>query len=92
MFNYLNDLDFLMELDKLNLKTLFVKIILLTFDEKPIREIEGNITAGSLNVNGSSPTRRTINLTMLANENNSNIENIENEISINKKVKVLIGH
>nr|DAN98166.1 MAG TPA: protein of unknown function (DUF5047) [Caudoviricetes sp.] len=29
---------------------------------------------------------------MLANENNSDIENIDNEISINKKVKVFVGY
>ena len=92
MFEYLNDMDFLMKLDKLNIRTHYAKIILLSFDEKPIREIQGNITAGSLSVNGSSSVRRTISLTMLANENNSDIENIDNEISINKKVKVFIGY
>ncbi len=92
MFDYLNDMDFLIALDKLNIKTHYAKIILLSFDEKPIREIQGNITAGSLSVNGSSSVRRTINLTMLANENNSDIENIDNEISINKKVKVFVGY
>lgn len=92
MFEYLNDMDFLMKLDKLNIRTHYAKIILLSFDEKPIREIQGNITAGSLSVNGSSSVRRTISLTMLANENNSNIENIDNEISINKKVKVFVGY
>lgn len=92
MFEYLNDMDFLMKLDKLNIRTHYAKIILLSFDEKPIREIQGNITTGSLSVNGSSSVRRTISLTMLANENNSDIENIDNEISINKKVKVFVGY
>lgn len=81
-----------MKLDKLNIRTHYAKIILLSFDDKPIREIQGNITAGSLSVNGSSAVRRTISLTMLADEHNSNIEDIDNEISINKKVKVLVGY
>lgn len=92
MFEYLNDMDFLTKLDKLNIRTHYVKITLLTFDEVPIREIQGNITSGSLSVNGSSSIRRTINLTMLADEDNSDIENIENEISINKKVKIFVGY
>lgn len=92
MYEYLNDMDFLMKLDKLNLRTQYAKIILLSFDEKPIKEIQGNITAGSLSVNGSSAVRRTISLTMLADYSNSNLEDIDNEISINKKVKVLIGY
>lgn len=91
MFDYLNDIEFLQQLDKLNLRTHYAKIILLSFDEKPIKEIQGTITSGSLSVNGSSAVRRTISLSMLASFENSNIENIDNEISINKKVKVQIG-
>lgn len=92
MYEYLNDMEFLMKLDKLNVRTHYAKIVLLSFDEKPIREIQGNIISGSLSVNGSSSVRRTISLTMLANEINSNIEDIDNEIAINKKVKVFIGY
>ncbi len=91
MFEYLNDMEFLTKLDKANLRTHYVKIILLSFDEKPIKEIQGTITSGSLSVNGSSAIRRTINLTMLASFENSGIDNIDNEISINKKLKIFVG-
>lgn len=92
MFEYINDMDFLTALDKLRIKSHYAKIVLLSFDEKPIREIQGNITGGNLSVNGSSSVRRTINLTMLADETNSDLENIDNEISINKKVRVYVGY
>ena len=92
MFEYINDMDFLTALDKLRIKSYYAKIVLLSFDEKPIREIQGNITGGNLSVNGSSSVRRTINLTMLADETNSDLENIDNEISINKKVRVYVGY
>lgn len=93
MFEYLNDMDFLTQLDKLHMRVQYAKIILLSFkDEEPIREIQGSITSGNLSVNGSSAIRRTINLTMLASIDNSNLEDIDNEISINKKIKVLIGY
>lgn len=93
MFEYLNDMDFLTQLDKLHMRVQYAKIILLSFkDEEPIKEIQGSITSGNLSVNGSSAIRRTINLTMLASMANSNLEDIDNEISINKKVKVLIGY
>lgn len=93
MFEYLNDMGFLMQLDKLHMRVQYAKIILLTFaDEIPIKEIQGTISSGNLSVNGSSAVRRTINLTMLASAQNSNLEDIDNEISINKKVKVLIGY
>lgn len=93
MFEYLNDMDFLTQLDKLHMRVQYAKIILLSFkDEEPIKEIQGSITSGNLHVNGSSAIRRTINLTMLASIDNSNLEDIDNEISINKKIKVLIGY
>lgn len=92
MFEYLNDMEFLMKLDKLNLRTSYAKIVLLSFDEKPIREIQGNISSGSMSVNGSSRVRRTINLSMFASYENSNIENVDNEISINKKIRVYVGY
>lgn len=93
MFEYLNDMDFLTQLDKLHMRVQYAKIIPLSFkDEEPIKEIQGSITSGNLSVNGSSAIRRTINLTMLASIDNSNLEDIDNEISINKKIKVLIGY
>lgn len=92
MFEYLNDMEFLTQLDKLNMRTQYAKIILLSFDEKPIREIQGDISSGSLNVNSSSRVRRTINLSMLASFENAGIDNIDNEISINKKVKIFVGY
>ena len=93
MFEYLNDMDFLTQLDKLHMRVQYAKIILLSFkDEEPIKEIQGSITSGNLSVNGSSAIRSTINLTMLASIDNSNLEDIDNEISINKKIKVLIGY
>lgn len=91
MYEYLNDIDFLMKLDKANLRTHYAKIVLLSFDEKPIKEIQGTITAGTVTVNGSSSIRRTISLTMLASFENSGIDDIDNQISINKKIKVFVG-
>lgn len=93
MFEYLSDMDFLTQLDKLHIRVQYAKIVLLSFkDEEPIKEIQGSISSGNLSVNGSSAVRRTINLTMLASAENSNLEDIDNEISINKKVKVFIGY
>ena len=91
MYEYLDDRDFLIALDKLNLREHYAKLVLLSWDEKPIREIEGIATGGSLSVNGSSAVRRTISLQMLANANNSKLDNLDNQIAIDKKVRVFIG-
>lgn len=94
MYEYLEDIEFLQKLDKMNLRTHYAKIILLSFNEEdPEEEIQGIITSGNLTVNGSSAVRRTISLSMLANENNSKIDmiNKDQQISINKKVRIEIG-
>ncbi len=90
--NYERDREFLSALDTVKVKTSYAKITLLSYEEKPLYEIQGKITSGSLSVNGSSAVRRTISLSMIASPENSNIENVENEISINKKVKIAIGY
>ena len=90
-FPYLNDSDFLKQFDEIKLKQQFVKIIVLTFDEKPIQEIQGKVTGGSFSLNGSSAIRRTANLSMIATESENNLTNVEYLLSINKKIEVLVG-
>lgn len=86
------DIEFLKELDKNHLQTHYAKIQLLTFDEKAIKEIQGIITSGTLNVNGSSTVRRTINLNVIADDANKQIDELQDEdIAINKKIKIYIG-
>lgn len=91
MNDYLKDAEFLRKLDRMKIRTQFAKIILLDFAEKPIKEIQGTITSGTLNINGASACRRTINLTMLAKPENRNLTDLNNDIAINKKIKVEIG-
>lgn len=85
------DKDFLKQLDKARIRTHYAKITLLTFQEEPITEIQGKITAGNISVNSSSAIRRTLSLTMAIDNSVANITDIENQISINKKVKVEVG-
>jgi len=67
-FSYLKDSIFLKKFDEIKLKEQFIKIIVLTFDEMPIAEIQGKITGGSLTLDGSSGMRRTGNISMVADE------------------------
>lgn len=91
MYEYLQDRDFLLKLDRANIREHWCKLTLLSFAEEPIKEIQGLISGGSLNVNGSAAIRRTISLTMIANEKTNDLENIDNLISINKKIKIEVG-
>lgn len=89
--NYLKDKDFLKKLDLEKNRKSFAKITILDIDERPLRTIEGSITSGSLNIDGNSSMRRTCNLTFLVTEEDNNLTNIDNLLSINKKIKVEIG-
>lgn len=66
--NYLYDQEFLKKIDEQQVKDVYAKVILLTFDENPIQELQGRITQGSINIDGTSAVRRTCSLTLLAEE------------------------
>lgn len=90
-FPYLKDNNFLKEFNEIHLKEQYVKIIVLTFDEKPIQQIQGLITGGNISLDGSSGMRRTCNLNMIVNQSNMSLTSTQNLLSINKKIEVLIG-
>ncbi len=73
------------------IQTTYAKIITYSFDEKPLSSIEGRVSGGSIQANGASAVRRTLSLSMIAKPEIANIEDLDNEIAINKKVKVYIG-
>lgn len=66
------DKEFLAELDQQRHKEIYARIIALTFQETPVEQIEGRVTAGSINVDGASAVQRTCSLSMIAKEVNIN--------------------
>ena len=90
-FPYLKDSIFLKKFDEIKLKEQYVKIIVLTFDEKPIQEIQGKVTGGNFTLDGSSAMRRTGNLSMIADDYENDLTDTKHLLSINKKIEVLIG-
>ena len=90
-YRYLTDAAFLREIDELPVKEQWVRITLLEFaTEKSLGEIQGRVKNGSYNYNGKSSMRRTAQFSMVA-ENDGDITNTSNLISINKKVRLEIG-
>ena len=71
-YNYLSDKDFLSQLDAHREREIYAKIVALTFQEEPIELIQGQVTQGSVNIDGASAVRRTCNLTLIAKELNIN--------------------
>ena len=90
-YEYLSDLAFLKQIDLTKNKTQYVKIIIMNQRDEPITTVEGKATGGSISVNGTSSIRRQGNLTMVASEETYNITNIDNLLSINKRVAIEIG-
>ena len=90
-FPYLQDSYFLKQFDQLQLKEKFVKIIVLNFKEEPISQIQGRVIGGNINVDGSSSMRRTASLSAIVKQQDYNIISVENLLSINKKIEILIG-
>lgn len=90
-YNYLKDSSFLEKLVREKVQENFIKIIILDLKEKPIKEIQGYATGGSLNLDGKSSVRRTGNLTMYVENRTNDLTDIKHIFSINKKVKIETG-
>ena len=89
---FLKDTSFLRELDNEANKFYWVKITVLDQNEGPVESIEGRVLPGSvISIDGNSSVRRTCNITFLAEEANNDLTNINNLLSINKKIEVLVG-
>ena len=90
--SYLKDRDFLRALDNSTNKFYWVKIEVLDSNELPIQSIEGRVQPGStLNIDGSSSVRRTCNISFIAEEKENDLSDIENLLSINKKIRIFEG-
>ena len=91
-YNYLNDTSFLKKLTKLHVKTYFVKITLLNWGEEPIETIEGRVISANINIDGQSSLRRTANLSLVVDEEVTDVASAQNVLAINKKMVLEIGY
>ena len=89
--DFLHDKIFLDQLDNARIKQQYVRLTVLTWDEEPVVEIQGKAISGSLNIDGNSSLRRTCNFTMFAEEKQNDLTRINEDLSINRKVKLEIG-
>ena len=70
--NPMLDKEFLRQLDCMKHKEIYARLTSLTFLEMPIEQIEGRVTGGSINIDGSSASRRSCNITLVAQDVNIN--------------------
>ena len=81
------DEKFLATLSEHRERDIYARIISLDINENPIDQIEGKVTSGSINIDGSSAVRRTCSLTMISN----NIDINDYYWGLKTKFKLEIG-
>ena len=83
---------FLKSVDEDRNKVSYVRIAILDQYEKPIKSIEGRVQEGSsISISGSSSMRRTCTLNFIAEQDINDLTEIDNLLSINKKIKLESG-
>ena len=96
-YPYLNDTDsvrkelFFIDMDRIINKKGRIKITLLDWEEEPIRDIEGEISSGSISFSGDSAVQRSGSISCSVNAFDYDAASIKADYSINKKVFVEIG-
>lgn len=90
-YDFLKDQYFLKQLDELRLKEQFVRLTVLSWTEEAVSEIQGKAISGSLTLDGASSVRRTASFTMFAEQKENDLSHIDQDLSINRKVKLEIG-
>ena len=83
--------NFLATIDSFVNQKLYVKITLLNWEEEPIKEIAGELTSGTISKDGSSSVRRTCQLSATVSRGEYDVEDVDLDFSINKKMFVEIG-
>lgn len=83
--------DFLSTIDNFVNQKLYVKITLLNWEEEPIKEIEGELTSGTISKDGSSSVRRTCQLAATVSRGEYTVEDTELDFAINKKIFIEVG-
>ena len=82
---------FLSQLDNFVNQKQYVQITLLDWDENPIKEIQGEITSGSISKDGASSVRRAGSLSCTVSTETYSIDSLNMDFSLNKKVFIEIG-
>lgn len=83
--------NFLQQLDNIINQKQYVRITLLNWQEEPLKEIEGELSSGSIQKDGSSPIRRTCSFSATVDSGKYDIDNANMDFAINKKIYIEIG-
>ena len=87
----LEKLNFLSKVDNFINQRKYLKLILLDWQERPIKEIQGDITGGTLTKDGSSTFRHSCSLTAVVNGEEYDVNDLNMNYSMNHKVYLEVG-
>lgn len=92
MADFLQDKVFLLKVNQYKVRRYQAAIMVLDFEtENPIARFEGKVVSGNMNIAANSPTRKTCSLSVIFDADTKMITDINNLISINKKISLSIG-
>lgn len=83
--------NFLKKIDNFLNQKQYVRITLLNWNEDGLKEIEGELTNGSLSKDGTSSVRRTCTLQCSVNGGDYDVDQANMDFAINKKIFIEIG-
>ena len=82
---------FLALLDNFVNQRQYINMTLLDWEERPIKEIDGVISSGSITKDGSSSVRRTASLSCSVDGGSYNVDEMQMDFALNKKIFIEIG-
>jgi len=83
--------DFLAQLDDFVNQKQYINMTLLDWYERPLKEIDGIISSGSITKDGNSSVRRAGSLSCSVSGETYNVDDLEMDFSLNKKIFIEIG-
>lgn len=83
--------NFLATIDNFLNQKQYVRITLLNWTEEPIKEIQGELSSGTISKDGSSSVRRTCQLSAAISRGEYDVEDADMDFAINKKIFIEIG-
>ena len=86
-----NKRKFLSQLDNFVNQRQYIQITLLDWQENGLKEIQGILTGGSLSKDGASSTRQTGSLSCTVDAEAYNVDSLNMDFSLNKKIFIEIG-
>lgn len=82
---------FLAQIDNFINQKQYINMTLLDWQERPIKEIDGIITSGSITKDGSSSVRRTASLSCSLDGGIYDVNDLRMDFALNKKIFIEIG-